>query len=84
GKMMQYLPSHGLYVYFRWDAKQTVLCAMNTDSLPARLDIERYNERTAGFSEAADVLTGRRYPLQDIPAIPAGEMRIFELKKAAN
>ena len=84
GKMMQYVPSHGLYVYFRWDAKQTVLCAMNTDSLPARLDIGRYNERTAGFSEAVNVLTGRRYPLQDIPAIPAGEMWILELKRPAN
>lgn len=84
GKMMQYVPSHGLYVYFRWDAKQTVLCAMNTDSLPARLDIGRYNERTAGFSEAVNVLTGRRYPLQDTPAIPAGEMWILELKRPAN
>jgi len=81
GKMMQYLPNHGLYVYFRWDAKQTVLCAMNTDSLPARVDIGRYNERMAGFSQAVDVITGKSYPLQDIPAIPAGEMWILELKK---
>ncbi|HVU54898.1 MAG TPA: glycoside hydrolase family 13 protein [Puia sp.] len=82
GKMMQYVPSHGLYVYFRWDAKQTVLCAMNTDSLPAPLDIERYHERTAGFSQAIDVTTGKHYPLREIPAIPAGEMWILELKKS--
>jgi glycosidase len=80
GKMMQFLPHEGLYVYFRWDERQTVLCAMNTDSLPANLTIERYHERTAGFREAVDVLTGRRYPLHEIPSIPAGEMWILELK----
>ena len=29
GKMMQYVPQDGLYVYFRYDAKQTIMCVMN-------------------------------------------------------
>ena len=27
---MQYVPQDGLYVYFRYDANQTVMCVMNT------------------------------------------------------
>lgn len=30
GKFMQYIPDNGLYVYFRYDAKQTIMCVMNT------------------------------------------------------
>ncbi len=30
GKFMQYIPENGLYVYFRYDAKQSVMCVMNT------------------------------------------------------
>jgi glycosidase len=82
GKLTQFLPNHGLYVYFRWDAEQTLLCAMNTDTLPEKLDIGRYKEKTAGFTQVIDVLTGNHYPIQEIPPIPAGEMWILELKKS--
>ncbi|HEY4205210.1 MAG TPA: alpha-amylase family glycosyl hydrolase, partial [Puia sp.] len=84
GKMMQYLPNHGLYVYFRWDALQTVMCVMNTDSVTASLTMERYHERTAGFNQAVDVMTGKHYPLNAIPGIPAGEMWVLELKQSVN
>jgi glycosidase len=81
GKMMQYVPKNGLYVYFRYDAQQTILCAMNTDSIPSMLDAGRYAERTSGFTEAVDILTGVNYPLHRSIAVPAGEMLILELKK---
>ncbi|MES1221273.1 MAG: glycoside hydrolase family 13 protein, partial [Bacteroidota bacterium] len=30
GKLMQYVPSDSMYVYFRFDAKQTVMCILNS------------------------------------------------------
>jgi glycosidase len=81
GKMMQYVPEKGLYVYFRYDAKQTILCAMNTGKTAAALDVDRFRERTAGFSEGVDVVTGRRYVLSDKTEIPAQEMWVLELRK---
>lgn len=60
GKMMQYLPIDGLYVYFRYDAKQTVACIMNTSDQVRKIDFkENYTERTKGFSSARDVLTNQ-------------------------
>ncbi len=81
GKMMQYVPVKGLYVYFRYDERQTVLCAMNTGKEPARLNFERWSERTVGFSRAVDVLTGQEYKLADAVEIPANQMWVLELRK---
>ena len=37
GKMMQYVPENGAYVYFRYDNKQTVMCVMNQEEGPVTL-----------------------------------------------
>jgi glycosidase len=84
GKMMQYIPVNGLYVYFRYDASQTILCALNTDSAAATIHYNEYQERTTGFTYATDVMTGNTYPVSDKMEIPARSIRILELKKTAN
>jgi glycosidase len=81
GKMMQYAPDKGLYVYFRYDTKQTILCAMNTGNAPVQLDLSRYAERTAGFAEGVDVLTGRRRPLGQPAELPGRSMWVLELRR---
>jgi glycosidase len=81
GKLMQYVPEKGLYVYFRYDAQQTILCAMNTGKNAAILNIDRFRERTAGFSQGVDVISGHHYTLTDHLEIPAGQMWVLELKK---
>lgn len=79
GKMMQYLPEDGLYVYFRYDAKQTVMCVMNTADAEKEVDFKNYTERTTGFSAAKDVVTGKA--LGKSFKIPAKTMYVLELNK---
>jgi hypothetical protein len=81
GKLMQYVPEKCLYVYFRYDAQQTVLCAMNTGEAPVTVDFSRYTERTAGFTSGVDVLTGRQYPLGQKAEIPGRTMWVLELRR---
>lgn len=81
GKMMQYVPKDGLYVYFRYDSSQTVMCVMNTDSLPESVDFSQYTERTGGFNRAVDVLSEQTYDLSKKMDIPAMHMQVLELKK---
>ncbi|HMH22765.1 MAG TPA: glycoside hydrolase family 13 protein [Puia sp.] len=81
GRMMQYLPVKGLYVYFRYDDKGTVMCVMNTRATAATIDFGRYAERTGGFVQAADVLSGTLYSLSAQATIPAMKMWVLELKK---
>ena len=80
GRMMQYVPQKALYVYFRYDARQTILCAMNAGEAPATIDFSRYGERTGGFTKGVDVLTGQQYPLEQKAEIPGRTTWVLELK----
>ena len=81
GKLMQYLPENGLYVYFRYDATGTVLVASNTSDKPATLPTARFSERTAGFSKARNVLTGETLNDLSTLALPAKTAVVLELLK---
>lgn len=79
GKLMQYIPNDGLYVYFRYDNNQTIMCVMNTSDKEKQIDFKKYEERTANFSKAVDVINGTSY--NNIFSIPAKKMWVLELKK---
>jgi glycosidase len=81
GRLMQYVPDKSLYVYFRYDTRQTILCAMNTANAATLLDFSRYAERTAGFTEGVDVLTGQRWPLGQPVKLPGRTMWVLELRR---
>ena len=80
GRLMQYTPDKTLYVYFRYDTHQTILCAMNTGMQPVSLDLNRYAERTTGFTQAVDVLTGKSRQIKQPAQLPARTMWVLELK----
>ena len=79
GKMMQYLPNEGLYVYFRYDQNQTVMCVMNTNEQDRMVDFSDYMERTNGFDSGKDVVSGKTITKQF--TIPALTMQVIELNK---
>jgi neopullulanase len=80
GKMMHYIPVDGLYVYFRYDARQTVMCIMNTAKKERIVDFSRYAERTTGFTKAENVISGESFGTSRIATIPAMHMWVLELK----
>ena len=57
GKMMQYIPVDGVYVYFRYDNKQTVMVVMNTSKEDKKISFDKYAERTNGFTKYTDVVS---------------------------
>lgn len=80
GKLMQFLPVDGVYVYFRYDAKQTVLCVMNTNAEPKTIDLTRFAERIKGFSSAVDVAAGVEFKLEkQLQLMPVSNL-VLELK----
>lgn len=58
GKLMQFIPEEGVYVYFRYTEKETIMVVMNTSSKTYTLDAARFAERISGFSSAYEVITG--------------------------
>ncbi|QEC44211.1 glycoside hydrolase family 13 protein [Pseudobacter ginsenosidimutans] len=79
GKMMQYVPEDGVYVYFRYDAKQTILCIMNTNDQPKTIAASRFEERFKGFSSARDIITNQDISIRDSITIPSYTLLTAEL-----
>ncbi len=80
GKMMQYLPVDGLYVYFRYDSTQSVMIAMNASTREKTVDAKKYTERTGGYSGMKDVQSAAVSPLGEIILKPY-ETVVLELSK---
>lgn len=81
GKLMQYIPQDGIYVYFRYDADKTVMIAYNGNEKEAALNTGRFTERMAGFNSAINVIsTGKITSLKTLN-IPAKTTLVLELKK---
>jgi glycosidase len=82
GKMMQFIPEQGIYVYFRYDAKSTVMVAFNSGDNEKELKLDdRYAERTAGFGKGKNVLTNDNVDLHKPLKIPGKTTLVIELEK---
>ena len=81
GKFMQFIPKDGLYTYFRYDNKQTVMIVMNTDKEEKTVSASNYIERTKGFRTGKNIVSGATVNLGDNFKIPAKTTWIIELNK---
>ena len=81
GKLLQYVPVDGLYVYFRYDKNQTVMCIMNASDKEKQVKFEDYSERTKGFSSGKNVVDKTVNPTSNNITVPAYRTLIFELMK---
>ncbi|QNH61149.1 glycoside hydrolase family 13 protein [Hymenobacter sediminicola] len=81
GKLMQYLPQDGLYVYFRYDASGTVMVATNSTDKAAALPTARFSERMSGFSKARNVLSNEALSSLSTIQLPAKTAVVLELQR---
>jgi neopullulanase len=81
GKMMQFVPEDGVYVYFRYDARQVVMVVMNQNEKGMDLMNARFAERLEGFGKMKDVTTGFTFPISASIQVPAKTVLVFELQK---
>ncbi|HEY9364740.1 MAG TPA: cyclomaltodextrinase C-terminal domain-containing protein, partial [Chitinophagaceae bacterium] len=80
GKMMQYSPKEGEYVFFRYNKNQTVMTVLNTAKEKKIISIKNYSERTNGFSKMKNIITGEVTNLEDF-SLEARESGVWELQK---
>jgi len=79
GKLMQYVPQDNVYTYFRYNDSKTVMIVLNPNEKEAAISPARFTERTAGFTQAKDIVTGKTWPLSDSLRIPAASTQVMEL-----
>lgn len=56
GAMRQYIPKNGFYVYFRYDANQTIMVVLNPSDKTQNLNMDDYMESTNGFAVGRNVI----------------------------
>lgn len=78
GRLMQFIPRDGLYLYFRYDSKQTVMSITNTGKGVMAPDWSVYRERMDGFTRFRNVVTGEVIRISDF-TIRAGDSFVLEL-----
>jgi len=81
GKLKQFIPENGLYVYFRYNEKESVMIILNNSEKESRtITKERYREAMEGFTRGYDVITGENVDdLTSFSVTPKTAM-IIELK----
>lgn len=80
GRLMQYIPQNGLYVYFRYDSMQTIMVITNNGKETITPDWKHFRERVTGFSTMRDVVSGQVMPLSGFQLKP-GDSFVMELLK---
>ena len=80
GKMLQFIPENGVYVYFRYDGQTTVMVVMNSNAEEVTLDTGRFAEGIGDKKKAVDVITDE--VLTDIRqlTVPATTTLVLELQ----
>lgn len=63
GQLLHYIPQHGLYVYFRYDERQTVMVVLNKSRNDTELDLTRFQRMLKAAKVGRNVLTDERIDL---------------------
>ena len=88
GKMKQFIPENGIYVFFRYNKDKTVMVVTNNNLIDKSLELSRFKEMLAGKNSAIDVINNygngemsinNSYTLNDPLKIPAKSVQIFEI-----
>ncbi|AZA83022.1 alpha-amlyase [Chryseobacterium lactis] len=81
GETKNYIPQDGIFTYFRYDEKESVMVILNNNETDQTLDLKRFEESLKGYSKGKEVISGKEWMLQDKIVVPAKSSLIIELEK---
>lgn len=80
GKMKHYIPESNVYVYFRYDDKETVMIVMNNSSETKTIKTNRFKENIKNFKSGKDILSGKSVDLSNEISVEGKSVLVLELK----
>ena len=80
GKMKQFIPYDGIYVYARYNNEQTVLVIFNNNNANKEVSLDRFAEVIKDFKQGIDVITGETLTLSNGVTVKGKSALILELK----
>lgn len=79
GKMTHYIPENNVYVYFRYDDKETVMVVINNAAETKTIKTNRFQENIKNFKSGKDVLSGKSVDLKNEVTLEGKTVLILEL-----
>lgn len=80
GKMKQFIPYDGIYVYFRYDNNKTVMVVTNNNETEKSLETARFNEMLKGKTKVLNIVSKTEKAIEKQMNIPAKTVLILEIK----
>jgi glycosidase len=81
GKLMQFAPIDDVYAYFRYDDNDTVMVVFNRGAETISVDAERFRERLGDANTAVDVITGKRFDIDEAMSLEPHSVLLLEIEK---
>lgn len=81
GKTKNYIPQDNVFVYFRYNDKESVMVVINNNEKDTTLDLKRFAESLNTTSKGKEVISDTEISLQNSLMIPAKTSFIIELQK---
>ncbi|MGB0522119.1 MAG: glycoside hydrolase family 13 protein [Flammeovirgaceae bacterium] len=82
GKLTQFIPEDGVYVYFRTNAEKTVMVIMNNkNDQEKKVDTARFAECIKDFTKGKRITTGKTITNLKTITMPAKSIQVLELMK---
>ncbi len=81
GKMTQFIPQDGIYVYFRHNAEKTVMVVLSQNEQDKTLVTRRFVEIMNGFTKGKNILTDANITDLSQFKVPAMSVQVIELMK---
>ena len=80
GRMKQFIPYDGLYVYFRYDDHKTVMVVANNNKEDKQLDLARFDEMQIQGKKAIEVTTRESVELNKTILLPAKTVLVLDIQ----
>lgn len=81
GKTKNFVPQDGVFTYFRYNEKESVMVIINNNEKAQNLDLKRFAESLNGYTKGKDIISDKVITLQNSINVPAKNSLIIELEK---
>lgn len=83
GKLIHFVPKDNLYVYFRQDAKQTIMVILNAGDAKAAVDWARFKEILLNHKKGKDSISGANISFEPNTKLAGKTAYIIELESSS-
>ena len=80
GKMTHYIPENNVYVYFRYNADETVMVIINNSNDKKTVATDRFKENIKNFKSVKEVITAQTFDITKEVTLEPKSVLILELK----